>query len=128
MSIQKDLIIINNIFQLASDVLNARAKVKELEVKGEIFLRALQEHETTVRTAMEYHSKEVDKVINALLKLAQEGKTPKERKLALEMLANFSSTAIKELGETSRKALSNIHDPNKLNTQEIPGKNTALPK
>ena len=128
MSIQKDIIIVHNIFKLASDILNAGTKIKELEVKGEIFLKALQEHEITVRAAMEYHSKETNKIIDALLKLAQKGKTPEERKLALEKLADFSSTAIKELGETSRKALSNIHNTNKLNTQEILEKKHSLPK
>ncbi len=126
MATQNNLIVLNNLFNLASDVLEATTKITELEVKGEIFLKALQEHEKTVRIVMEQHSQEFDKVIDALLAIIQKSQDEETRKLAIKSLADFSSEAIKQLGETSRETLKNNF--NKLGSQKGSGGDLTLPR
>ena len=99
---------VNSVLQLAEMVISARQKRKDLETKGKIFLKALKEHEKTVRIAIENHTIQVTKVIDATSIIIEKSESAEERKLALKYLTEYSSTAIKELGKISTTALNQL--------------------
>ena len=96
------------IFSLASDVVSSYHDLKQLRIRGDIFLQALKEHEITVRHTMDKQTEQMKVVIHALTILAEKAENHEERMECLRTLATFGSEAVKTLGETSKIAFNSI--------------------
>lgn len=102
---------ITMLFNLASDVIKAREERKKLEKMGKIFLKALKEHEKTVRLAIKAHVTETLRIIKALEIVIKEADGDEIRLEAAKQLAEFGGKALLELEKQSREALRSIPAP-----------------
>ena len=83
-------------------------------MKAETFIRALKEHEETTRKVLKEQSKQFEMIVNALHRSIESLTDPKDKLIALQLLAEYGNLAIKTLGETSNNLLSNLPNPEKL--------------
>ena len=96
------------IFSLAKDIISSYNNLKEMKIKGQIFLAALKEHEKTVRFAMQKHSETSKQVISALERMIEKTENKEEKMECLRALVTFGSESLEKLHITSRSALNSI--------------------
>lgn len=99
------------IIKLAEQIIKGHSERKLLEERGKIFLKALKEHEQTVRISIKNQTKQVHEIVKAIKITADNIVDPTAKLEAIRYLAEYGSNSIKELGKTAETALKSIPVP-----------------
>ena len=106
----------NQIFALATSVIDAKKNLSEMQVKAETYVKALHEQEETARKVLSEHTKQFEIVIDALRLSIDSLQEPEHKLVAINLLAEYGNKALHTLGETSKQALVNSREQFRLNS------------